>query len=62
MVPATSVGATGTLPPAPPSASPSELPSAPPIDITPLPQPEVTPVQPAGNRVPASQAAFPNQK
>jgi len=62
MVPATSVGATGSLPPAPPSASPSELPSAPPIDITPLPQPEVTPVQPANNRVPASQAAFPNQK
>jgi general secretion pathway protein D len=62
MVPAASVGATGTLPPAPPSASPSELPSAPPIDITPLPQPEVTPVQPAGNRVPAAQAAFPNQK
>jgi general secretion pathway protein D len=65
MVPATSVGATGTLPPAPPSASPSELPSAPPIDITPLAQPEATPmqpVQPAGNRVPASQAAFPNQK
>ena len=26
------------------------------------PQPEVTPVQPAANRVPASQAAFPNQK
>jgi general secretion pathway protein D len=61
MVPATSVGATGTLPSAPPSASPSELPAAPPIDITPLPQPEVTPVPPA-NRVPASQAAFPNQK
>jgi general secretion pathway protein D len=62
MVPATSVGATATLPPAPASSSPSELPSAPAIDITPLPQPEVTPVQPAGNRVPASQAAFPNQK
>jgi general secretion pathway protein D len=62
MVPATSVGATGTLPPAPASSSPSELPSAPAVDITPLPQPEVTPVQPAGNRVPASQAAFPNQK
>jgi len=62
MVPATSVGRTGTLPPAPASSSPSELPSAPAIDITPLPQPEVTPVQPAANRVPASQAAFPNQK
>jgi general secretion pathway protein D len=61
MVPATSVGATATLPPAPASSSPSELPSAPAIDITPLPQPEVTPVQPA-NRLPASQAAFPNQK
>jgi general secretion pathway protein D len=61
MVPATSVGATATLPPAPASSSPSELPSAPAIDITPLPQPEVTPVQPA-NRVPAAQAAFPNQK
>nr|WP_307188933.1 secretin N-terminal domain-containing protein [Massilia sp. JS1662] len=62
MVPATSVGATGSLPPAPASASPSELPSAPAIDITPLPQPEATPVPAAANRVPASQAAFPNQK
>jgi general secretion pathway protein D len=62
MVPATSVGATGTLPPAPASTSPSELPSAPAIEITPLPQPEATPVPPAANRVPASQAAFPNQK
>ncbi|MCS0613042.1 general secretion pathway protein GspD [Massilia kyonggiensis] len=62
MVPATSVGATGSLPPAPASTSPSELPSAPAIDITPLPQPEATPVPAAANRVPASQAAFPNQK
>jgi general secretion pathway protein D len=37
------------------------LPSAPAIEITPLPQPEATP-QAAPNRVPASQAAFPNQK
>jgi general secretion pathway protein D len=62
MVPATSVGGTATLPSAPPSSSPSELPSAPAVEITPLPQPEATPVPPAGNRVPASQAAFPNQK
>jgi len=63
MVPASSVGASATLPPAPPSVPPSELPAAPPIQITPLPQPEVTPMpQPANNRVPASQAAFPNQK
>jgi general secretion pathway protein D len=62
MVPATSVGGTATLPSAPPSSSPSELPSAPAVEITPLPQPEATPVPPAANRVPASQAAFPNQK
>jgi general secretion pathway protein D len=63
MVPASSVGASATLPPAPASMAPSELPSAPPIQITPLPQPEVTPLpQPASNHVPAAQAAFPNQK
>jgi general secretion pathway protein D len=62
MVPATSVGGTATLPAAPPAASPSQLPSAPTVEITPLPQPEATPVPPAANRVPASQAAFPNQK
>jgi general secretion pathway protein D len=63
MVPASSVGASATLPPAPASVPPSELPAAPPIQITPLPQPEATPMpQPANNRVPASQAAFPNQK
>jgi general secretion pathway protein D len=42
--------------------APSELPSAPPIQITPLPQPEVTPMPQPANNVPASQAAFPNQK
>jgi len=62
MVPATSVGASATLPPAPPSVPPSQLPAAPPINITPLPQPDVTPVPPAGAPVPASNAAFPNQK
>jgi general secretion pathway protein D len=62
MVPATSVGATGSLPPAPPSVSPSELPAAPAVEVTPLPQPEATPMPQPGNRVPASQAAFPNQK
>jgi general secretion pathway protein D len=61
MVPATSVGA-GTMQPAPPSVPASQLPAAPPIDITPLPQPDVTPVPPAGSPVPASNAAFPNQK
>jgi general secretion pathway protein D len=62
MVPATSVGASATLPPAPPSVPASQLPAAPPINITPLPQPDVTPVPPAGAPVPASNAAFPNQK
>jgi len=62
MVPATSVGASATLPPAPPSVPPSQLPAAPPINITPLPPPEVTPVPPASSPVPASNAAFPNQK
>jgi general secretion pathway protein D len=62
MVPATSVGASATLPPAPPSVPASQLPAAPPIDITPLPQPEATPVPPANSPVPASNAAFPNQK
>lgn len=63
MVPASSVGGTATLPSAPASVAPSELPAAPPIQITPLAQPEVTPMpQPATNRVPAAQAAFPNQK
>jgi general secretion pathway protein D len=61
MVPATSVGA-GTMQPAPPSVPASQLPAAPPINITPLPQPDVTPVPPAGSPVPASNAAFPNQK
>lgn len=63
MVPASSVGASGSLPAAPASVAPSELPAAPPVQITPLPQPDITPMpQPANNHVPASQAAFPNQK
>jgi general secretion pathway protein D len=62
MVPATSVGASPTLPPAPPSVPASQLPAAPPVDITPLPQPDVTPVPPASGPVPPSNAALPNQK
>jgi general secretion pathway protein D len=62
MVPASSVGASATLPPAPPSVPASQLPAAPPIDITPLPPQDVTPVPPASGPVPASNAAFPNQK
>jgi len=61
MVPASGVGATGTLPPAPPSTPASQLPAAPTIDITPLPAPDVTPTPPANAPVPASRAAFPNQ-
>jgi general secretion pathway protein D len=62
MVPASGVGATGTLPPAPPSTPASQLPAAPTIDITPLPAPDVTPPPPPANApVPAARAAFPNQ-
>ena len=63
MVPASGVGATGTLPPAPPSTPASQLPAAPTIDITPLPAPDVTPTPPppANAPVPAARAAFPNQ-
>jgi len=61
MVPASGVGASGTLPSAPPSTPASQLPAAPTIDITPLPAPDVTPTPPVNAPVPASRAAFPNQ-